>query len=143
MYSWYTSLNITSRRQQPIGCKWRIDWFYVTYNQSTVGSSEDIVMVHIIWVIMGLRSVHPWNTKKILTFDSHQPSCSLTFVWKISNGDSKGQRKKGKRPVSWLGSSNRLLWSLHLYFEKKCLHQIFFLKLWKFRKSSRSFLICF
>ena len=44
-YSWYASLYITSRTQQPIGCKWRIDWFYVNYNQSTAGSSEEIAMV--------------------------------------------------------------------------------------------------
>ena len=42
------SPNNTSQTQQPIGCKWRINWFYITYNQSTVGSSEDIAMVHIM-----------------------------------------------------------------------------------------------
>ena len=28
--------------------KWRTDWFYVTYNQSTAESSEDIAVVHIM-----------------------------------------------------------------------------------------------
>ena len=34
--------DITSRTQQMLGCNWRIDRFYVNYNQSAVGSIEDI-----------------------------------------------------------------------------------------------------
>ena len=48
LYSWNASLIITSRTQQLIGCKWRIERFYVTYNQSTAGSSEYIAVVHIM-----------------------------------------------------------------------------------------------
>ena len=46
------SSDITSRTQQLIGCKWRIDWFHITYNQSAVGSMDvmpdDIVVMHIM-----------------------------------------------------------------------------------------------
>ena len=63
IYSWYASLNITSRTQHPIGCKWRIDWFYVTCNQSTAGSSEDIIVVHIMnWRLLSLVKIVYFST---------------------------------------------------------------------------------
>ena len=42
------SSDITSRTQRLIGYKWRIIWFYVTYDQPAVGSIENIAMMHIM-----------------------------------------------------------------------------------------------
>ena len=47
-YSWYATLQSLLRTQQLIGCMWRIVRFYVTYNQSAVGSEEDIDVLHIM-----------------------------------------------------------------------------------------------
>ena len=83
--SWYASLQITSRTQQPIGCKWRIDWFYVTYNQSAVGSSEDIAVMHIMNRLMdGFFKAQKNKYKIVWQHQLETPSFVDLLVWDLS-----------------------------------------------------------